>query len=180
MSLFSWLWMVREATLVRVRLHKQRWLNPETGKTCHSRSPAEAFSSSFCTLIVVLSLWSRLEMPEVYDGTVQIVDGPTEVPSLRTIERWKHRVLPHAAMSQQILRDAVIARSEPRPFEESFPGGVPPPCLLQEKRWRDPNRVQKLQTGLAILFGGAIALQTCAATLLAEARGRSEQAPWPI
>ncbi len=175
-----WLWMVRCARLVRVRLYKQRWLDPDTGETYHDRSPAEAFSVGFCTVVVVLSLWTWLEMPTVRSGLERVIDGPTDVPSPRTVQRWMRRVLPHSLRFQHTLRDAVIARSEPWPLEKHFPGGVPPPRHSQEKRWRDPVRVYLLHTGLAILFGGAKALQTCAATLLAEARGRSKQAPWPI
>jgi len=90
--------------------------------------------------------------------------------SRRTTQRWLHRLLPDAAVVQGGLRIAVVERSEPQPVERLFPGGVSPPEAIRRRRWKAPEAVYRLATGLVFLVQGAERLNTSATTLLAEAQ----------
>lgn len=161
--------------LGRVWLRKQRWLDPATGRTCHSRPPDDVPWLHFCTLVIALKLWSWL------DGGRGVASAPAGVldlqdrPSARTAQRWQARALPYAMEFQQAIRLAIIERCEPRPVETLFPGGLSPPDLLMRRSWRDPPALDKLWRALALLLGGAIRLSVPAAVLLAEARGRWDE-----
>ena len=164
------LWMLEKGELVRRRLWKQRWFDPRTGGTVHSRPPDDAAQVWSCTLIVLLKLWAWL------DGS--LLGGHEVVPELvvhggfRTVQRWGSRAAARAEEALHYIRLSVIERSEPRPVEHLFPSGLDPPDSLLRRRWRRPLEIRRLWQALAWLFGGAIALSTPASLLLAEARGR--------
>lgn len=67
-----------------------------------------------------------------------------------------------------------MERSEPRPKEMLFKGGLSPPFLTR-RGWRDPDRTSNLYRGLAMLIVGAKTLSMETTPLLAEVRGRSAQ-----
>ena len=167
------LWMLSDGKLVRRRLWKQRWLQPDEGRTCHSRPPEDIPSLGCCSLIVVLKLWSLLDGDDGCHNS-----GDEVVPELRghvdarTVERWLHRALPHALELQQAALRALIERCEPRPVERLFPTGLSPPRGLLHRRWRDPSLVASLWRALAVIVVGATELCIPASLLLAEARGR--------
>lgn len=169
-----WLWVLVDGGIRRIRLSKRRWQEVATGRTCHSRSPLELWSLHFCVLVVFARLWAWLDSG---NGAATFRDINNELGTCgnaRTLQRWLHRLLPQALQWQQAIRLAVIERCEPRPFEQLFPGGVPPPDGLLRRHWRDSPTVASLWRALALLFGGAIALSAPAIALLAEARGRWE------
>jgi hypothetical protein len=95
-----------------------------------------------------------------------------EAGSRRTVQRWLHRLLPDAAQVQGALRTAVIERSEPQPVERLFPGGVSPPVAIRCRRWKDPEAVYRLATGLVFLVEGAVARSISATVLLAAGPSR--------
>lgn len=160
--------------VVRILLWKRRWKRIGTTHTQHSRPPDDAASVWSCLLIVVAVLWACLDSAHglVHREHHEVLPGLSEHVSVRTKQRWLDRALRHASESHQAVRTAVIERSEPRPVEKLFPGGLPPPEGLRRRPWRDlPTIVQVWQT-LARLMGGAVKLETPVAILLAEARGR--------
>ena len=173
------LWMLYRGRLVRRRMWKARWLDPKAGRTCHSRPPDDVASLSCCTLIVVLCLWSWMDGEEGVHRCQALLEDFEDRPAPRTVQRWMSRAQPFAMRIQQAIRLAVIERSEPRPMERMFPGGLSPPERLVRRPWRDPLRVVQLWRGLALLLGGALGLQTPVAVLLAEARGRCGDQPEP-
>ena len=156
----------------RVRVHKARWLDPATGRTCHSRPPDDLPRLHSCLLIVALKVWAWLDGPRGVQHPAEVVDTLQDEPVPRTVQRWLARALPYAMEIQQAVRLAVIERSEPRPVETLFPGGLSPPVYLTRRPWRDPPALDKLWRALAMLLGGALRLCIPAAVLLAEARGR--------
>ena len=161
--------------LRRVWLLKQRWREVATGRTCHSRPPDDLPWLHFCTLVVALKLWSWLDGGRGVQKAPAVVEDVHDRPCPRTVQRWLTRALPHAMGIQQAIRLAVIERSEPRPVETLFPGGLSPPEALLRRRWRDPPALDKLWRALALLMGGALGLSVPAAVLLAEARGRWDE-----
>ena len=170
-----WLWMLVNGGVCRKRIWKCRWLLPGKGKrgrTCHSRPPDELPRLGFCTLVIVLKVWSWLERVESWQQAQEVHDQLHQCGDHRSVQRWLRRLLPHAMAIQQAIRLAVIERCEPRPVEQLFPSGLSPPAHLSRRPWRDPSGTHKLWRALALLLGGAIELSVPTTVLLAEARGR--------
>lgn len=166
------LWMLYRGRLVRKRLWKARWLDPGASRTCHSRPPDDVPSLSFCTLVLALKVWAWLDGDRGVHRVRDVHEDLESCPCPRTVQRWMSRALPVAMRIQQAIRLSIIERSEPRPVERLFPGGLSPPRGLVGRHWRDPLQVVQLWRGLALLLGSSTRLQIPVAVLLAEARGR--------
>lgn len=161
----------------RVRLWKQRWFHPGEKRSCHSRPPDELAGVGVCTLILVLLLWSWLDGDRGLLTSEPVLPDLSHCASTRTVQRWFRRLLPDAMSIQQAIRLALIERSEPRPVEQMFPSGLPPPAGLVRRLRRGPSaEFVRLWRALALLLGGAIKLDVQVAVLLAEARGRGDTA----
>ena len=175
------LWMLEGGRLIRRQLWKQRWLDTKTGGTVHSRPPDDAAQVWSCTLIVLLKFWAWLDGGSLLGGHEVVPELETH-GCFRTVQRWLSRAAARADQVLHYIRLAVIERSEPRPVEQLFPSGLDPPDSLLRRHWRRPQEIRQLWQALAWLFGGAIALSTPAALLLAEARGRmsATEASFPI
>ena len=169
------LWVLRDGAIVRIRLWKHRWRLVGTTTTCHSRSPEELPSFEASVLVVVLVLFAWLDSGQgasSRERSEPIAGMQESCASRRTMQRWLHKLAPDATKIQQANRRAVIERSEPRPVEILFRGGLPPPKDLLRRRWKDLPSVTALWRAFAILFRGALGLDVPVALLLAEARGR--------
>ncbi len=158
-----------------VKVTKHRWLHVATGRTCHDRPPDEVPWLRFCTLVVAVKLWAWLDGGRGVSKAPVVIDDQDDRAVPRTQQRWLARALPYAMRLQQAVRRAVIERSEPRPVETMFPGGLSPPGTVMRRSWRVPPAVEKLWRGLAFLMGGALRFQIPTAVLLAEARGRWDE-----
>lgn len=179
------LWMLDlgRQQLVRKRIWKRRWFDPVVGQTCHSRPPDDAAQVWSCTLIIVLRLWAWLDSGQGLGRAPEALPELEEHPSVRTVGRWLARAADRAFDVLQAIRNAIIERSEPRPVERLFPGGLSPPPPLMHRRWRrDTSQIGHLWQAFAWLLGGAIDLTTPASLLLAEARGRRDatESTFPI
>lgn len=148
---------------------KQRWTRPDRSATCHSRPPDD-LGGPYEALRVALELWCWLDAAL---GLHRYLSPVPDGPDRRTVQRWLHRALPRALAIQSAIRGALIERSEPRPYEQLFRGGLSPPSGPSRRRWRDPTSVSGLWRGLTMLFVGATRLDVGVAVLLAEARGRT-------
>ena len=172
-----WLWVLEHGRLRRVRIWKHRWRLRRGGPTCHSRPPDELAGLGFCSLVVALKLWAWLDGERGVHQSRQVLDDLEVHGDPRSLQRWLRRLLPHAMAIQQAVRLAVIERCEPRPLEQLFPTGLPPPDRLVRRPWRDPSPITIMWRALALLLGGAIRLDAQVAVLLAEARRRCDTAP---
>lgn len=179
-SFSRWLRVLGPNGLSRVRLWKQRWLDPKAKVTCHSRPPDDLGHVSVCSLTFVLLLHGFLQAAQGAARHHAVLDVLEGAVTRRTILRWMPRACARAKEIQQAMRLAVIERSEPRPVERLFVGGLSPPDSLGQRNWRDPQAVTILWRGLAILITGAVELKVPAAILLAEARGRSATPQNPL
>lgn len=157
--------------LTPVIVAKPRWKLRGRKRTCHSDVP-DSLRRRYCGLVVALELFAWLDAAVGLHRYVTLFDGPPGRPCRRTVQRWLSGGLPDAMRLQQAIREVVLERAEPRPFERLFPGGVSPPTPTPGARWRHPLVVGQLHRGLAMLLGGAIALELPAASLFAEARRR--------
>jgi hypothetical protein len=166
-----WMWILRGGRVCRVLLRKQRWKDREAGGTVHNRPPDDVEGLRVCTLLLTLKLWSWIGRPEGLRRRREVFDGLPRVGSSRTLQRWLRWACPLALRTQQAIRAEILERSEPRPLESLFPGGLSPPWP-EKKRWSDPAGVRMLRGALLLLLGGAGRLQVPAARLLAGARGR--------
>jgi hypothetical protein len=157
--------------VVRTVLQRRRWLRYGTNETRQDHAPDEIDALHSVVLVVLVRLWSWLASARGLEGYEEVV--PCLDPcSRRTVQRWLQRLLPAGDRLQVALRTTVIERSEPQPIEMLFPTGLSPPDRVRCRWWKDPKATYSLATGLAFLFGGAVALKISATVLLAEARTR--------
>jgi hypothetical protein len=158
-----------------VLLHKRRWLLVGTTTTCHSRPPDDPQMVRFCTLIVVLRIWAWISSAGGLFKHRELFEELDEGCGCdRTLQRWTARAMGSALDVQQAIRAAILElrRSEPRPEEDWFRGGLSPPSAVTSRRWCWPTSHQALWRAFAMLFVGAKELGIPIATLLAEARRR--------
>jgi hypothetical protein len=170
-------WMLVQGEVERIRLWKHRWFHPGEKRSCHSRPPDELAGAGVCTLILVLLLWAWLDGERGLLTCEPVLPELSACASPRTVQRWSRRLVPDAMAIQQAIRLALIHRSEPRPVEQLFPSGLPPPAGLKKRLRRGPSAdFVRLWRAIALLLGGATKLDVQVAVLLAEARGRSDTA----
>jgi hypothetical protein len=131
-------------------------------------------------LVLVVLLWLWLDGVGGLHSAGAEHNELVDTVSRRTVQRYLSLLQPHAHLFQQLVREAVIERCEPRPVEHLFPRGLSPPARLSHHSWLAPAKVRQLWTGLHIVLGAALKLQIPAAVLLAEARGRNELQKHPI
>ena len=136
-------------TLHMLVVHKQRWLGPD-GRTVHDRPPRDVCWSRYGLLAVFTAVWTWLNAPH----GLHHVDWPwgQERPSHRSVQRWLARLLPDALRWQQAIRQVVVDHLAPRPLEEMYPAGLPPPGGMV--RWKEEaaTAVRQLKRGLDLLM----------------------------
>lgn len=164
------LWTLVDGEPFRAHLLKTRW-RQTLGGTCHSRPPDDVAQVWFCSLVIVLSLWAWVASGKGVHAYDDAFPSLAERPSRRTVQRWMARALALAMTTQQLLRQAVIERGEPRPMKRLFPTGLAPP-LDSRRRWENRPKVESLWAGLEIVVDGAVTLDVPLPLLLAEARRR--------
>lgn len=166
--------MLREHRVARFGLHKRRWKDAtERGRpSCRSRPDDDLPSVSCCALIVVLCLWSWLDARRGLLHVRATFPGFDGVVSTRTVQRWMRRARQRALLTQQAIREAVIERSEPRPVEQLFEGGLPPPERMRRRWKKESHEVGHLWTAFTMLLGAAAHFEIPVPVLLAEARRR--------
>lgn len=149
--------------LVRRRVFKRRWLDVATRTTTHSRPPDARpyFRVSVVVIVLLLARVVGVEVSEVADVDLE------DLRSVRTLQRWRARAVRVGLHVQQAIRHALIERSEPRPVESLFEGGLSPP-----EASAGLPQVTTLSRGLLMAILGARGIETPLAVLLAEARGR--------
>lgn len=90
----------------------------------------------------------------------------------RTVQRWMQRAKIFALHTQQAIRLCVLERSEPRPKERLFDGGLSPPRGYMIDRCKNPTAAETLWRAFAMLIRATSELGLNASILLAEAKRR--------
>jgi hypothetical protein len=157
---------------VPVKIWKQRWRLVGTTTTCHSRPYDDPVLLRFCTLIVVLRIWSWVSSEVGFHNRTEQLEDLGDCGADRTVQRWTARAISNAMEIQQAIRLAVIEKAEPRPIESLFEGGLSPPDAVLNRRWKSPSDVEALWRAYAMLFVASRKLAIQASYLLAEARRR--------
>jgi len=149
-------------------VHKQRWLHPD-GHTVHDRPPRDVHWSRYGLLVVFRAVWTWLNT----DRGLHHVVWPwgEERPSRRSVQRWLARLLPDGLRWQQAIRQVVVDHLAPRPLEEEYPTGLPPPGGLARWSKETAHRVGELARGLTLLMTAPLS-NIPRSTLLVEARRR--------
>ncbi|MDJ0766652.1 MAG: hypothetical protein QNJ97_27005 [Myxococcota bacterium] len=167
--------MMAEGKPVKVLLLKHRWKDTITGRTVHDRPPDDPIFIRFCSLIVFLRVWAAISSVKGFHNRKEVFEClETGCGSDRTVQRWTHRALQNGMAIQQAIRLSLIEEVEPRPIERLFDGGLSPPHVVTEKRWKSSQNLSFLYRGYAMLLVAAKALAIHASYLLAGARRR-----WP-
>jgi hypothetical protein len=104
----------------------------------------------------------------------------SEDVSARTVARYLKSAKQVAQETQQFIREVLIAKREPRPVEELFPGGLDPPESLRRKQSTEPDTASTLWRALSMLRQGAQTLRIDPRTLLAWANQTSQARKQPF
>jgi hypothetical protein len=167
--------MLVDGKPVRVLLHKHRWLDTITGRTCHSRPADDPVLLRFCTLILFLRVWGWVSSAVGFHKRREVYEElESGCGSDRTVQRWTSRAMKESMEIQQAIRLSIIEESEPRPVESLFEGGLSPPDAVIKRRWRYPSNVETLWRAYTMLLVSSKKLARHASYLLAGARRR-----WP-
>lgn len=162
----------KERALTSILIWKHRWLCLCCGRTISNGAPDVVPYVPICTLVIVAFLWSYLKGESGIQNSIpQELD---EVVTPRTLARYLKRAKAVCLETQQAIREVLIEIIEPRPWEEIFAKGLPPPESLI-KRYRDPSKVGILWRTLAMLLNGTKALSTNPCLLMARAKTKAEQ-----
>ncbi len=173
-----WVWVFSKGRLSRVLLRKQRWLDPTSGRTCHSHPPWEEAWASFGLGAVMLALHAWL-----FSGQgLHKVDWPwrTERPSRRTAQRWRAHLRPQGMAWLVAIRRAAIDLISARPVDEIvpveglLPRGRAAPGRGARQRTSGRQQDDHLAEGIWILTKVAQQQSLEIRTVLAEAKAR-----WP-
>lgn len=159
--------------LVKRTVLKQRWRLRGTNRTQHSRPPDD-IGRRYSALVIAICVFVWLDAALGLHRHPALFPDLDDKPSRRTIQRWYAAALPVGLPLQHHLRGVLLELPEPRPAEDLFPGGLPPPPSSPRQRWRAPEPQGQLFQALAMLFGTSMALDQPSSSLLAEARRRAE------
>ena len=133
-----WLRTFVDGRIDRIRLRKPRYLC----LTCHqtfSLDPPEVLPyKRYSSFLIVLCLWSYLVsmagMHHCLPGAV------SEDISARTVARHLSLAKALAVETQQAIREVLIRKTEPRPVEDLFPGGLDPRKVCVGSNPKNPTR----------------------------------------
>ncbi|MDJ0765327.1 MAG: hypothetical protein QNJ97_20270, partial [Myxococcota bacterium] len=148
--------MLRRGKPIVVRLLKHRWKDTMTGRTVHDRPPDDPMLIRFCSLIVFLRVWAVISSEKGFHNRKEVFEClETGCGSDRTVQRWTHRAQQNGMAIQQAIRLSIIEEVEPRPIERLFDGGLSPPHVVTQKRWKSSQHLSFLYRGYAMLLVAA-------------------------
>ncbi len=124
-----------------------------------------------CTLVIAVLLWAYFQNESGYYNQCDHWLDKAAAP--RTLARYLKRAKAVSKTTQQAIRQVLIERSEPRPWDQGFAHGLSPPGWLINKH-RDAPSTGILWRALAMLNIGANNLQIAPCLLMARAKEISE------
>jgi hypothetical protein len=157
---------------IQITVNKHRWRLDGTNTTCHSRAEDDLPLIRYCTLIIVLRLWAWSDATVGFHHRREVHDDLLYAGSDRTVQRWMQRAQIFSLDTQQAIRLCVLERSEPRPMERLFEGGLSPPKGYMIVRSQNPSAAEALWRAFAMLICTTREYGVNASILLAEAKRR--------
>ena len=168
-----WLKTMKKWVLTRVRVWKHRWLCLCCGRTMSTGPPDVLPYLPFCTLVIVILLWSYLDGER---GIRKCIRGELAYDvTARTLARYLKRAKAVCLKTQQAIREVLMEIIEPRPWEECLFSGLSPPESLIKRHRRDPSQAGILWRALAMLVCGSETLSANPCLLMARAREKAQQ-----
>ena len=166
--------VLRDGGPEKIALYKHRWKDRESGATVHSSPPDDPSYVRSCSLIVVLRIWTFISSKHGIHKREEVFPSlwSCSGSSSRTVQRWTQRAFANSMEIQQAIRHCLIDKSEPRPVERLFDGGLSPPDGVSNRRWKSSQKLSELYRAYAMLFVAARALSKHASYLLAGAQRR--------
>lgn len=164
--------VLQDGRPVQIRVYKHRWILDGTNSTVHSRAEDDLPLIRYCTLIIFLRLWAWANATVGFHHRHEELEDLLYAGSDRTVQRWMQRAQIFALDTQQAIRLCVLERSEPRPMERLFAGGLSPPKGYMIDRCKNPSAAETLWRAFAMLLGATRAFGVNASILLAEAKRR--------
>ena len=161
---------------VQIKVYKHRWRLDGTNNTVHSRAEDDLPLIRYCTLIIFLRLWAWANATVGFHHRREEQEDLMFAGSDRTVQRWMQRAQIFALDTQQAIRLCVLERSEPRPKERLFVGGLSPPRGYMIDRCKNPSAAETLWRAFAMLICETSELGVNASILLAEAKRRCSRA----
>jgi len=166
-----WLRTFVDGRIKRIRLRKPRFLCLACQQTFSLHPPEVLAYKGYSSFLIVLCLWSYLVS---MGGMHHCLPGEvSEDISTRTVARHLRSAKALAVETQQAIREVLIRKTEPRPVEDLFPGGLDPPVSLRRKQNKEPDSAGTLWRALFMLRQGAQSLSIDPRTLLAWAQQTS-------
>ena len=161
---------LKNRVLHRVKVWRHRWLCLCCGRTMSNGTPDVIGHVPNCTLVTATVLWAYfLSGNGIVKGSGEPVD---DAAAPRTLARYLKRAKAVGTTTQQAIREVLIQLSEPRPWDEGFAYGLPPPWHLIH-RHRNAHKTAILYQTLAMLHMGAKKLRITACLLMARAKIRT-------
>ena len=169
---------MKKWVLTRVLVWKHRWLCLCCGRTMSTGPPDVLPYLPFCTLVIVILLWSYLDGER---GIRKCIRGELAYDvTARTLARYLKRAKAVCLKTQQAIREVLMEIKKPRPWEECFFSGLSPPESLIGRHRRDPSQATTLWRALAMLLRGSETLLASPCHLMARARKKAEQRRSPF
>jgi hypothetical protein len=162
---------VHRQSISRIKVWRHRWLCLCCGRTMNNGTADVLAHVPNCTLVIVALLWAYFQNESGYYNQCGHYLDKAAAP--RTLARYLKRAKAVCRTTQQAIRQVLIERSEPRPWDQGFAHGLSPPGWLI-KRHRDPDSTGILWRALAMLNIGANKLLIAPCLLMARAKKISE------
>lgn len=155
--------------LVTITIWIDRWLCLCCGRTMINPPPDVIHYVPNCTLTILALLWAYLDGEKgLHHAVPEELDGAA---TPRTLSRYVKRAKAVCIQTQQAVREALIQIREPRPWDEGFIYGLPPPDRICEN-FREPAQTASLWRTLAMVMTSSQILSIPSSLLMARARNK--------
>ena len=129
---------IHRQAISQIKVWRQRWLCLSCGRTMNNGTADVLAYVPNCTLVIAALLWAYFQDERGYYKHCDQYWGQAAAP--RTLARYLKRAKAVCRNTQQAIRQVLIERSEPRPWDQGFAHGLSPPGWLI-KRHRDPDAI---------------------------------------
>jgi len=122
-----------------------------------------------CTLVVLALLWGYLNGSRGLHNAIGFPLDQTASP--RTLARYVKRARAVCTQTQQAIRTVLMKVKEPRPWDEAFAHGLPPPERFRHSS-AVPTGILWRALAMLVITAGKVGITPC--LLMARARTRIE------